>query len=138
MKLPFKDAYNNAKNFDQFFGDSLSEQYLDEINENFEKFSKGKNSTGIKQELINNPIKTPAWRKLMSNIIDKDIQSMNEDYTDKQMIGAQMKNYIDELAESNKNCSDLSCQSQLNNKISELVDKAVGNAASKDSLKNMV
>jgi uncharacterized protein YegL len=138
LKLPFKDAYNNAKNFDQFFGDNLSEQYLDEINENFENFSKGKNSSDIKKELINNPVKTPAWRKLMSNIIDKDIQSMNEDYTDKQMIDAQMKNYIDDLVDSKKNCSDLSCQSQLNNKISDLIDKAVGNAASKDSLKNMV
>ena len=24
LELPFKDAYNNAKNFDQFFGDSIS------------------------------------------------------------------------------------------------------------------
>lgn len=138
LKLPFKDAYNNAKNFDQFFGDSLSEQYLDEINENFENFSKGKNSTDIKNELINNPIKTPAWRKLISSIIDKDIQSMSDEYSDKQMIDAQMKNYIDDLIDSKKNCSDLSCQSQLNSKVSELVDKAVEGASSKDSLKNMV
>ncbi len=138
LNLPFKDAYNNAKNFDQFFGDSLSEKYLSEINENFESFSKGKSSTDIKQELINNPIKTPAWRKLMSKIIDKDLQSISDDYSDKQMIDAQMKNYIDNLNESKNNCSDLSCQSQLNNKVSELVDKTVEGAASKESLKNMV
>ncbi|NVM43681.1 MAG: VWA domain-containing protein [Candidatus Lokiarchaeota archaeon] len=138
LNLPFKDAYNNAKNFDQFFGDSLSEKYLNEINENFDNFSKGKSSTDIKQELINNPIKTPAWRKLMSKIIDKDLQSISDDYNDRQMIDAQMKNYIDNLNESKNNCSDLSCQSQLNNKVSELVDKAVENAASKESLKNMV
>ena len=138
LKLPFKDAYNNAKNFDQFFGDSLSEKYLNEINENFDNFSKGKSSTDIKQELINNPIKTPAWRKLMSKIIDKDLKSISDDYNDKQMIDAQMKNYIDNLNESKNNCSDLSCQSQLDNKVSELIDKAVEGAASKESLKNMV
>jgi len=138
LKLPFKDAYNNAKNFDQFFGDSLSEKYLNEINKNFENFSRGKYSTDIKKDLINNPIKTPAWRKLMSKIIDKDLQSISDDYNDKQMIDAQLKNYIDNLNESKNNCSDLSCQAQLNNKVSELVDKAVEGASSKESLKNMV
>jgi len=138
LKLPFKDAYNNAKNFDQFFGDNLSEQYLDEINNNFDNFSRGKNSTDLKNELINNPIKTPAWRKLMSNIIDKDVQSISNDYSDKEMIDAQMRNYIDNLIESKQNCSDLSCQSQLDNKISELVDKAVEGASNKNSLSNMV
>lgn len=138
LKLPFKDAYNNAKNFDQYFGDNLSEQYLDEIIANFDIFSKGKNSTDIKKDLINNPIKSPAWRKLMSKIIDKDVQSINDDYSDKQMVDAQIKNYIDNLVASKENCSDLSCQSQLNNKISELVDNAVDGAASKNSLSNMV
>jgi len=140
LKLPFKDAYNNAKNFDQYFGDkdSLSEQYLDEINKNFDNFSKGKSSSDIKKELIDNPIKSPAWRKLMSNIIDKDVQSINDDYSDKQMIDAQMKNYIDNLIDSKKNCSDLSCQSQLDNKVSDLIDATVESASSKDSLKNMV
>ena len=138
LKLPFKDAYSNAKNFDQFFGDRISEQYLNEINENFAEFSKGKNSADIRDELINNPIKTPAWRKLMSNIIDKDLQSISDDYNDKQLIDAQMKNYIDNLIDSKSNCSDLSCQSQLNSKVAELVNKAVGGAASKESLKNMV
>jgi len=140
LKLPFKDAYNNAKNFDQYFGDkdSLSEQYLDEINKNFDNFSKGKSSSDIKKELIDNPIKSPAWRKLMSNIIDKDVQSINDDYSDKQMVDAQMKNYIDNLIDSKKNCSDLSCQSQLDNKVSDLIDATVESASSKDSLKNMV
>lgn len=138
LNLPFKDAYSNAKNFDQYFGDNLSEQYLDEINDNFDNFIKGKNSSDIKKDLINNPLKSPAWRKLMSNIIDKDVQSINKDYSDKQMVDAQMKNYIDNLIDFNQNCSDLSCQSQLNNKVSELVDKAVECAATKDSLSNMV
>jgi len=138
LKLPFKDAYNNAKNFDQFFGDSLSEKYLSEINENFGNFRKGKNSSDLRRELISNPIKTPAWRKLVSRIIDSDIQSINDEYNDKQMIDAQMKNYIDNLNDSKNNCSDLSCQSQLTNKISELVDKAVEGAANKESLTNMV
>ncbi|MHA2290131.1 MAG: hypothetical protein ACXABG_15205, partial [Promethearchaeota archaeon] len=118
LKLPFKDAYSNAKNFDQFFGDSISEKYLNEINENFDEFSKGKSSTDIKDELINNPIKTPAWRKLMSNLIDKDMQSIRSDYSDKQMMDAQMKNYIDNLIDSKNNCSDLSCKSQINDKVS--------------------
>ena len=138
LKLPFKDAYNNAKNFDQFFGDSLSEKYLSEINENFDNFSKGKNSTDLRRELISNPIKTPAWRKLVSRIIDNDMQSISDEYNDKQMIDAQMKNYIDNLNNSKNNCSDISCQSQLTNKISELVDNAVKGAANKESLTNMV
>ncbi len=138
MNLPFKDAYNNAKNFDQYFGDNLSEEYLKEISNNFDNFKKGNNSVDIKNELINNPIKSPAWRKLMSNIIDKDVQSINDDYSDKQMFDAQMKNYIDNLIDSKKNCNDLSCQLQLDNKVSELVNKAVGGAASKNSLSNMV
>jgi uncharacterized protein YegL len=138
LKLPFKDAYNNAKNFDQYFGDNLSEQYLDEINENFEDFNGGQSSADIKDELINNPIKSPAWRKLMSKIIDKDVDAISEDYNDNQMIDAQMKNYIDNLIESKKNCSDLSCQSQLNSKVSALINKTVGGAATKDSLSNMV
>ena len=138
LKLPFKDAYNNAKNFDQFFGDSLSEKYLSEINENFDNFSKGKNSTDLRRELISNPIKTPAWRKLVSRIIDNDMQSISDEYNDKQMIDAQMKNYIDNLNDSKNNCSDISCQSQLTNKISELVDNAVKGAANKESLTNMV
>jgi Mg-chelatase subunit ChlD len=138
LNLPFKDAYSNAKNFDQYFGDNLSEQYLDEINDNFDNFIKDKNSSDIKKDLINNPLKSPAWRKLMSNIIDKDVQSINKDYSDKQMVDAQMKNYIDNLIDFKQNCSDLSCQSQLNNKVSELVDNTVECAATKDSLSNMV
>jgi uncharacterized protein YegL len=138
LNLPFKDAYSNAKNFDQYFGDNLSEQYLDEINDNFDNFINGKNSTEIKKDLINNPLKSPAWRKLMLNIIDKDIQSINNDYSDNQMVDAQMKNYIDKLIDFKQNCSDLSCQSQLVNKVSELVDNSVERAANKDSLKNMV
>jgi len=138
LKLPFKDAFINAKNFDQYFGDNLSEQYLDEIIANFDNFSKGKNSTDIKNDLINNPIKSPAWRKLMSKIIDEEVHSIKSDYSDKQMIDAQIKNYIDNLVRSKENCSDLSCQSQLTNKISELVDNAVEGAASKNSLSNMV
>ncbi|MFX1289268.1 MAG: VWA domain-containing protein, partial [Promethearchaeota archaeon] len=76
--------------------------------------------------------------KLMSKFIDKDVDAISEDYNDNQMIDAQMKNYIDNLIESKKNCSDLSCQSQLNSKVSELINKAVGGAATKDSLSNMV
>ncbi|MHA1234220.1 MAG: VWA domain-containing protein, partial [Promethearchaeota archaeon] len=138
LKLPFKDAYNNAKNFDQYFGDNLSEQYLDEITANFDNFSKGKNSTDIRNDLINNPIKSPAWRKLMSKIIDEEVHSINGDYSDKQMIDAQIKNYIDNLVRSKENCNDLSCELQLTNKISEIVDNAVEGAASKNSLTNMV
>ncbi|NHJ22248.1 MAG: VWA domain-containing protein [Candidatus Lokiarchaeota archaeon] len=138
LKLPFKDAYNNAKNFDQYFGDNLSEQYLNEINENFENFNRRQSSADIKDELINNPIKSPAWRKLISNIIDKDVEAINKDYNDDQMIDAQMKNYIDNLIESKKGCSDLSCQSQLKSKVSELINKTVGGAATKDSLSTMV
>ena len=138
LNLPFKDAYNNAKNFDQYFGDNLSEQYLDEINDNFDNFIKGKNSTDIKKDLINNPLKSPAWRKLISNIIDKNVQSINDDYSNKQMVDAQMKNYIDNLINIKQNCNDLSCQSQLNNKVSELIDNTVECAASKDSLSNIV
>jgi uncharacterized protein YegL len=74
----------------------------------------------------------------MSNLIDKDMQSIRSDYSDKQMMDAQMKNYIDNLIDSKNNCSDLSCKSQINDKVSELVDVAIEGAANKNSLKNMV
>jgi len=138
LNLPFKDAYQNVRHFDQYFGNNLSEQYLNEILDNLDSFEKDQNLEEIKQQLLNNPIKVPSWRKLINSIVDKEIQSINQDYNDELLINSQVKDYIDKLIDNKDNVLDFSAQSQLSYKISELVNDLIENAGNKESLGKMV
>ncbi|MFX0041088.1 MAG: hypothetical protein ACFFCY_02920 [Promethearchaeota archaeon] len=138
MQLPFKDAYQSVKNYDQYFGGNLSEEYLEKINNDLGSFSNSSNLMDVRSHLINNPTKIPSWRKLLSNVIDKEIQSIKMDFNQKDVLNAQMKNYTDTLIAKKDNCTDFVCRSQLNNKIQDVVNQSTELAVNKENLRNLI
>ncbi|UCC21185.1 MAG: VWA domain-containing protein [Promethearchaeota archaeon] len=138
LDLPFKDAYQSVKSHDQFFGGNLSEKYLDKINNSFDNFSNNSDLSNIRNHLIGNPIKIPSWRKLLSNVIDKEVQSIKKDFSQKGVLNAQMKNYADTLINKKDNCPDFVCRSQLNKKIQDVVNQSTELAVNKENLRNLV
>ena len=138
LNLPFKDAYQNTRNIDQYFGNNISEEYLNKVLEKKDMFLDNQNLDDVKKELLNNPLKVPSWRKLVSDVIDDKLQSINEDYEDQQLINSQVKAYIDNLIDNKENLQDFSAQSQLSNKISDLVNNLVEKAENKQNLGRLV
>ena len=138
LNIPFKDAYQNTRNIDQYFGNNMSEEYLNKILENKDAFLDNQNLDDVKEELLNNPLKVPSWRKLVSDVIDEEIQSIGEDYEDQQLINSQAKAYIDKLIDNKENLQDFLAQSQLSNKISDLVNNLVEKAENKQNLGKLV
>ncbi|MFX1501169.1 MAG: hypothetical protein ACFFDH_09430, partial [Promethearchaeota archaeon] len=138
LDLPFKDAYQSVKNHDQFFGGNLSEKYLENISNDFDNFSTSSNLADVRDHLINNPTKIPSWRKLVSNVIDKEVQSIKKDFDQKDVLNAQLKNYADTLITKKDNCTDFVCRSQLNNKIQDVVNQSTELAINKENLRNLV
>jgi len=138
LKLPFKDAYNNAKNFDQYLGSNMTDQYLNNVNDNLDSFLPNQDTEEIKEELLSNPMRLPSWRKLINNVIDDQVQSIDEDYEDPKLVNSQFKSLIDNLIDKKNNTVDFSAQSQLSNKISDLVNDLVEKAESRENLGRMV
>ncbi|MFX0009713.1 MAG: VWA domain-containing protein [Candidatus Hermodarchaeota archaeon] len=138
LNLPFKDAYQNTRNIDQYFGNNMSEEYLNKILENKDTFLDNQNLEDVKEELLSNPLKVSSWRRLVSDVIDDEVQSINKDYEDQQLINSQVKAYIDKLIDNKENLQDFSAQSQLSNKISDLVNNLVENADNKQNLGKLV
>ncbi|MFX1419555.1 MAG: VWA domain-containing protein [Promethearchaeota archaeon] len=138
LNLPFKDAYQSIKSHDQFFGGNLSEKYLEKINNNFENFSNKTDLGNIRDHLIGNPAKIPSWRKMLSNVIDKEVKSIKKDFSQKGVLNAQIKNYADTLIAKKDNCPDFVCRSQLDNKIQDVVNQSTELAIDKENLRNLV
>ncbi len=138
LDLPFKDAYQSVKNYDQYFGGDLSEKFLEKICNDFDNFSNKADLGDIRNHLIKNPTKIPSWRKILSNVIDKEVQSIVKDFDQKDVLNAHMKNYADTLITQKDNCTDFVCRSQMNNKIQDVVNKTTELATSKDNLRNCV
>ncbi|MFX1305072.1 MAG: VWA domain-containing protein [Promethearchaeota archaeon] len=138
LDLPFKDAYQSVKQYDQYFGGNLTENYLEKIDKDFDNFAKNSNLEDMRNHLISNPTKIPSWRKLLSNVIDKEVQSIKNDFNKNNVLNAQMKNFADTLIAKRGNCTDFVCRAQLNNKIQDIVNQTTSLAASKDNLRNYV
>ncbi|MFW9822485.1 MAG: VWA domain-containing protein [Candidatus Thorarchaeota archaeon] len=138
LDLPFKEAYQSVKDFDQYFGGNLSEDYLKNVNEKIAKADKKENLENMRKELINNPIKVPQWRKLMSNVIDKEISIIKGEYDKNSGLSAQMKNFSDKLIASRVNCSDFMSKTQFDNKIQDVVNQTTELSMTKDQLRNFV
>jgi len=136
--LPFKDAYQSVKGYDQYFGGNLSEKYLKNINDNLEHLSESENIEDIRKHLVQHPTKIPSWRKLLNSVIDKEIQLIKKDYNNDGALNAQMKNFADKLITSQSSCTDFVCRSQLNTKIQDVVNKSTELAVSKENLRNYV
>ena len=135
MDLPFNNTYETIKNLDRYFGGNICEDYLDKISQNIENILEEEN---ILDKLISRPTKTPSWRKLLEKSIDQEVNSIFEDYENLEDINTQLRNYTDSLVSSRENCSDLSCRSQLNHKLSDLINKTIETSANKKALKNNV
>ena len=138
MDLSFKDAYQSAKNYDQYFGGNLSDDYLESINKNIDQLSKTNNLEDIRKELTNHPTKVPQWRKLLSKVIDKETQLIKDEYDKNVILSPQMKNFTDKLIASRDNCPDFICKSQLDHKIQDVVNQTTEVAATKDILRSCV
>ncbi|MFX1390901.1 MAG: hypothetical protein ACFE9Z_12625 [Promethearchaeota archaeon] len=138
LKLPFKDVYQSVKNYDQYFGGNLCEKLLDKITNNFNNFTKDQDIASIRDHLIKNPTKIPAWRKLLSNVIDKEVQAIKDDFNDKNVLSAQMKNFSDTMIAKKDNCEDFVCRAQLNNKIQDIVNQTTELASNKENLKSFI
>jgi uncharacterized protein YegL len=136
--LPFSESYQSAKNYDQYFGGNLCEDYLKKISENIDHVSKTNSLENMRKELTKNPTKIPQWRKLISNVIDKEILMIKDEYNENSGLSSQMKNYADRLITSRDNCSDFMCKTQLDNKIKEVVNETTELAINKESLRNYV
>ncbi|MFX0001250.1 MAG: hypothetical protein ACFE9Q_03815 [Candidatus Hodarchaeota archaeon] len=138
LDLPFKDALQSVKNYDQYFGGVISDKYLEKVSTDLDSVDKKHNFEDIRKNLIKNPIKTPSWRKLLSKTIDKEVQELKISYVKPGVLNAQMKNLADTLIASQDNCSDFVCKSQLSNKIQEVVNKTTEIAVNKNILRNIV
>ncbi|MHA1931057.1 MAG: vWA domain-containing protein [Promethearchaeota archaeon] len=138
MDLSFKEAYQSAKNYDQYFGGNLSDDYLESINKNIDELSKTNNLEDIRKELTNHPTKVPQWRKLLSTVIDKETQLIKDEYDKNVILSPQMKNFTDKLIASRDNCPDFICKSQLDHKIQDVVNQTTKVAANKDILRSCV
>ncbi|MFX0023511.1 MAG: hypothetical protein ACFE9S_14390 [Candidatus Hermodarchaeota archaeon] len=138
LQLPFKDAYQSVKNYDQYFGGNLSENYLEKIRSSFDSFSNKTDLTDVRKHLINHPTKIPSWRKLLSNVIDKEVQLIKSDFNQNDILNAQMKNYADILTAQKDNCPDFVCRSQLHNKIQDVVNQSTELAINRENLRNLV
>jgi len=136
--LPFKDAYQSVKNYDQYFGGNLSKKYLENINNDLDNVCSKSKAEEIRNHLIKNPTKIPAWRKLISNLIDKEVQSLKKDYNNDEVLNAQMKNLADTLIAKQGDCTDFVCRTQLNNKIRDVVNESTELATTKENLRNYI
>ncbi len=135
LDLPFDEAYQNMKNIDQYFGGNMCEQYLNKLSEKLDKIE---STEDIENSLISMPTKIPSWRKLLSKIVDNDIQKIKDDYKDLETICAQLKNLSDNLMMKQSQCSDAQCRSQISSKILDSVNQTVANAGNKEQLINVV
>ncbi len=133
--LPFEETYQNIKNFDQYFGGNLCDQYLDNLSNNIAQID---NDENIRDELIKNPSKIPGWRKMVDKLIDKETEQIYNDYQNSPSLPIQLKNYADNLIKSQLDCTEMHCRTQLGNKISDLVNKTVESSPDKEYLKNIV
>ena len=134
--LPFKDAYQSVKSYDQYFGGALSEKYLENINNNLDDINGSSKIGEIRNHLIKHPTKIPSWRKLINSVIEKEIQSIKKDYDKEGALNAQMKNFTDTLITAKDNCTDFVCRTQLNTKIQDVVNQSTQLAISKENLKS--
>ncbi|MFX1279027.1 MAG: vWA domain-containing protein [Promethearchaeota archaeon] len=134
IELPFSDTYQSAKDYDQYFGGDICDTYLEKINENLGCH----NLEDLRKELINHPTKIPQWRKLISKVIDNEVQRIKKENNDAGCLNAQMKNYTDNLINSREQCNDLICKSQLDSKVQEIVNQTTETASSKENLRILV
>ncbi len=138
LDLPFKDALQSVKNYDQYFGGSLSDKYLEKYSNDLDTINKKYNLEDIRKILIKNPTKTPSWRKLLSKTIDKEVQELKKNYAKTEVLNAQMKNLADTLIASQDECSDFVCNAQLSTKIQDVVNKTTEIAVNKNVLRNLI
>lgn len=138
LDLPFKDALQSVKNYDQYFGGDLSDKYLEKVSKELDTFDKKHNLEDMRKNLIKNLTKTPSWRKLLSKTIDKEVQELKQDFTKPGLLNAQMKNLADSLIASQDECSDFVCKTQLSTKIQDVVNKTTEIPVSKNVLRNLV
>lgn len=138
LDLPFKDALQSVKNYDQYFGGGLSDKYLEKVSKKLDDVDKKHNLEDIRKILTKNPTKIPAWRKLLSKTIDKEVQELKKSYSKPRVLNAQMKNLADNLIASQDDCTDYVCKAQLNNKIQDVVNKTTEIAVNKEVLRNLI
>lgn len=138
LDLPFNDAYQSVKNYDQYLGGNLSDKYLEKMSESLNTIDKESGLEDIRKQLINHPTKIPAWRKLLSKTIDSEVQAIEKSNTKPGVLNAQMKDFADTLIAAKEDCTDFVCKSQLSSKIQGVVNKTTEISVNKEVLRNLV
>ncbi len=138
MDLPFKDVYHDCQNLDRYFGGNYTESYLNTILNNLNTFSVNNQTEEIKQELIKSPVKSPAWRKLMHELIERDMNEINTTSHDAKNKCISLKMLADQFISNRTNCPDLTCRLQLEHEIAEIIDKTINVVPTPELLRTIV
>lgn len=138
-ELPFKDVYQNCRALDRYFGGAnITETYLNSKMEELQKKEVFFDLEETMEELISSPIKTPSWRKIVNELINQNKEKIKNDFQNKENQCVQMKSQTDNLISLKDKCSDLKCRTQVENKISEMVDNTIKMAPNPNALKDFV
>lgn len=128
LDLSFKEAYNNLKSIDRYFGGNLLDTYLDKIKENLEDLEI---SEEIKESLVKNPTKTSSWRELLDSVIDKEISQIEQQNENTENLSPYLRGYTDELIKAQHQCEDSTAKIQIKQKIEESIDNTLHKSTNK-------
>lgn len=135
LDLPFKEAYNNLKSIDRFFGGDLLDKYLNKVNE---KLNILEDTQGLKDTLVENPTKTTSWRELLENVVSKDLSEIETQNEGSEEIQDYLKNYTDDLIRSQQNCDDPTAKIQIKQNIESSINKTLRHSTNKEEFKKSV
>jgi uncharacterized protein YegL len=129
LDIPFKEAYNNLKSIDRFFGGDILDTYLDKVKENLDKVDI---SQDVKDSLIRNPTKTSSWRELLEKVVSEELDEIETQNEGSEELHQYFKNYTDDLIRSQQNCEDPTAKMQINQNIKSSINKALNHSKNKD------
>lgn len=135
LDLPFQQAYNNLKSIDRYFGDDLLDHFLEKTRE---RIKDNKVLKDIQDTLIRNPRKSPAWRKLMDEVADNEVQKIKEQTKGSKNTHQYLKDYTNDLIHSQHNCPEPTAKIQLDEPIEHAIDETLKLVPNKENLTEFV
>ncbi len=128
------DAYDAAKNLDNYFGYSICEALLEKIRENLDD----EDEKELLETLIEKPLKSIQWRQLVKDLIERNIDTIRSENLTPEAISSEMNSFSEDLISLKEKCIDLDCRFQLEDLISDVIEKTISNCWCPEDLKNSV
>jgi len=135
LDLPFQQAYNNLKSIDRYFGGDLLDHYLEKMRE---KIKDNKTLKDIQDTLIQNPTRSPSWRKLMDEVADNEVQKIKKETEGSKNTHQYLKDYTTDLIHSQHKCPEPTAKIQLDEPIENAIDETLKIVPSKENLTDFV